>query len=58
MPLDETGCRFLQRLAVLLSEILYERLDAFRREYDALTAEYLTDNQVRQDYLLTRAIKA
>jgi SAM-dependent methyltransferase len=29
----------------------------FRREYEALVAVYLEDNTVRQDYLLTRAIK-
>lgn len=33
------------------------RLAQFRREYDALVEEYLEANQVRQDYLLTRAIK-
>ncbi len=33
------------------------KLETFRREYDALTADYLDDNMVRQGYLLTRAIK-
>jgi SAM-dependent methyltransferase len=33
------------------------KLNAFRSEYDALIAEYFEDNMVRQDYLLTRAIK-
>ena len=33
------------------------RLAAFNAEYDALVSEYLTDNVVRQDYLLTRATK-
>ena len=33
------------------------RLEAFRRECDALIREYLVDNQIRQDYLLTRATK-
>ncbi len=33
------------------------RLDAFRRECDALTAEYFDDNVIRQDYLMTRATK-
>ncbi|MBM3770464.1 MAG: class I SAM-dependent methyltransferase [Acidimicrobiia bacterium] len=33
-------------------------LDAFRREYEALTAEYWTENTMRQGYLLTRATKA
>jgi SAM-dependent methyltransferase len=34
-----------------------ERLTAFRREYDAVIAEYYDENIVRQDYLLTRAEK-
>jgi len=33
------------------------RLAAFNAEYEALVSEYLTDNVVRQDYLLTRATK-
>jgi SAM-dependent methyltransferase len=33
------------------------RLSQFRREYDALIAPYFEDNIVRQDYLLTRAVK-
>jgi hypothetical protein len=33
------------------------KLAAFRREYEALVAEYYDDNTLRQDYLLTRAIK-
>ncbi len=31
---------------------------ALRRELEALTSEYFEDNTIRQDYLLTRAIKA
>ncbi len=34
-----------------------ERLETFRAEYDALTAEYIEENAVRQDYLMTRAVK-
>jgi len=34
-----------------------ERLEQFRREYEALVAPYFQDNLVRQDYLLTRAVK-
>jgi hypothetical protein len=30
---------------------------AFRREFDALIAEYFGNNAVRQDYLMTRAVK-
>jgi SAM-dependent methyltransferase len=33
------------------------RLAELRREYEAIVSEYLSDNVVRQDYLLTRAIK-
>lgn len=33
------------------------RLAAFRREYEAIVADYFEDNTVRQDYLLTRATK-
>src|ERR1051326_3851492 len=33
------------------------RLAQFRREYDALIAPYFENNVVRQDYLLTRAVK-
>lgn len=33
------------------------RLAEFRREFEALIGEYYRDNLVRQDYLLTRAIK-
>jgi SAM-dependent methyltransferase len=33
------------------------RLAEFRREIEALVAEYFEDNIVRQDYLMTRAVK-
>jgi SAM-dependent methyltransferase len=33
------------------------KLEKFRREYDALAGEYFEDNVLRQDYLITRAIK-
>jgi SAM-dependent methyltransferase len=33
------------------------KLAAFRREYDALAAEYFEENILRQDYLITRATK-
>ena len=33
------------------------RLMQFRREYDALVTPYFEDNVVRQDYLMTRAVK-
>jgi SAM-dependent methyltransferase len=34
------------------------RLEVFRREYEAIAGEYLEDNVLCQDYLLTRATKA
>ena len=34
------------------------RLAQFRRDYDALVAPYFENNIVRQDYLMTRAVKA
>ena len=33
------------------------KLASFPQEYDALAAEYLDENIIRQDYLLTRATK-
>ena len=45
------------KLVEMLSGSDPERLAKFRREYDALTAEYFADNIVRQNYLMTRAIK-
>jgi SAM-dependent methyltransferase len=33
------------------------RLDDFRRRYEALIADYIDENLVRQDYLMTRATK-
>jgi hypothetical protein len=33
------------------------KLAEFRREYDALVAEYWKDNQVHQQFLMTRAVK-
>jgi len=33
------------------------KLDAFRREYEMVAAEYFEENALRQDYLLTRATK-
>ena len=33
------------------------KLVTFRREYDALVAEYFEENMVRQDYLITLAKK-
>ncbi|MGE0404995.1 MAG: class I SAM-dependent methyltransferase [Candidatus Korobacteraceae bacterium] len=45
------------KLVEVLSATDPVRLAAFRGEYEALVSEYLEDNVVRQDYLLTRATK-
>jgi SAM-dependent methyltransferase len=45
------------RLLRALSATDPARLEQFRREYDALAAEYFEDNLLRQDYLITRATK-
>ena len=45
------------KLVEMLSATDPARLEVFRREYDLLVSEYLEDNIVRQDYLLTRAAK-
>ena len=45
------------RLVQALEQSDPARLEAFRREYDALTAEYLEQNMVRRAYLISRAVK-
>jgi SAM-dependent methyltransferase len=45
------------RLVATLEKSDPARLEQFRREYDALAAEYFEDNLLRQDYLTTRATK-
>jgi SAM-dependent methyltransferase len=45
------------RLVQSLSGTDDGRLESFRREYDALAAQYFEGNAIRQDYLLTRATK-
>jgi SAM-dependent methyltransferase len=47
----------LTKLVETLSATDPAKLAAFRREYEALVAEYYDDNTIRQDYLLARAIK-
>src|SRR6185295_1954801 len=34
------------------------KLESFRREYDAMVAEYIEHNQLRQSYLMSKAVKA
>lgn len=53
----ERASGLMIKLVEALSAANPDRLQAFRREYDALVAEYLHQNLVRQDYLLTRARK-
>jgi SAM-dependent methyltransferase len=45
------------KLVEMLSKSDPDRLAQFRREYDAIIAPYFEDNILRQDYLMTRAIK-
>ena len=45
------------KLVEMLSAKEPERLAQFRREYEALAEPYFEDNVVRQDFLMTRAIK-
>ena len=46
------------KLVEMLSASDPEKLAAYRRDCDALIAEYLDENVLRQGYLLTRATKA
>jgi SAM-dependent methyltransferase len=54
--LERTAGPMLKLVESLLSSDP-ARLAQFRGEYDALIAPYFEDNIVRQDYLLTRAVK-
>ena len=45
------------KVVEMLSKTDPARLAEFRRESDAMVAEYFEDNVVRQDFLMTRAIK-
>jgi SAM-dependent methyltransferase len=45
------------KLVEMLSATDPEKLEKFRREFEAIVAEYYDDNIVRQDYLMTRANK-
>jgi hypothetical protein len=47
----------LVKLVETLSANDPAKLAAFRREYDALAAEYFDDNTIKQEYLMTRATK-
>jgi SAM-dependent methyltransferase len=54
--IERTAGPMLKLVESLLTSDL-ARLAQFRGEYDALIAPYFEDNVVRQDYLLTRAVK-
>ena len=45
------------KLIQQLSATNPQGLEAFRQDYDKIVAEYLHDNVVQQQYLLTRAVK-
>ncbi len=47
----------MTKLVAYLGEHDPQKLESFRREYDAITSDYFSGNLVRQGYLLTRAIK-
>jgi hypothetical protein len=47
----------VRKLVEMLSTSDPAKLAAFRAEYETLLADYYEDNVVRQDYLLTRAVK-
>jgi SAM-dependent methyltransferase len=47
----------VRRLVAMLEGSDPERLAMFRGEYDAMIAEYMQDNIVRQGFLMTRAMK-
>jgi SAM-dependent methyltransferase len=45
------------KLVEMLAASDPERLSEFRREFETIASEYLWDNLMHQDYLLTRAVK-
>lgn len=47
----------VRQLVEMLQASEPAKLEAFRRDYDAIAAEYLEDNVVRQGYLMTRATR-
>ena len=56
--LGERSAGPILRLVQALETADPAKLAEFRREYDALTAEYFELNTVRQSFLMSRAIKA
>jgi ubiquinone/menaquinone biosynthesis C-methylase UbiE len=53
----ESAAGPMRKVVEMLSGSDPGRLAQFRREYDAIIRDYMQDNVVRQDYLLTRATK-
>ncbi|HEY7286846.1 MAG TPA: class I SAM-dependent methyltransferase [Vicinamibacterales bacterium] len=47
----------MRKIVEVLSASDPARLAEFRSQYEAIISEYLKDNQVRQDYLMTRATR-
>jgi SAM-dependent methyltransferase len=47
----------LRKLAEMLAATDPAKLEAFRREYEAIVGDYFDDNVVRQHYVMTRATK-
>lgn len=47
----------MRKLIEMLSAGDPAKLEAFRREYDAIVGEYIRDNMIQQHYLMTRATK-
>jgi SAM-dependent methyltransferase len=54
---SEKSAGSMVRLVATLEESDPAKMAKFRREYEALAAEYFEDNQLRQDFLITRATK-
>ena len=54
---SEKSAGAMVRLVAELGSSDPAKLEKFRREYDALAGEYFEDNLLRQDYLMTRAVK-
>ena len=47
----------MRKLIELLSATDASKLEAFRREYEAIISDYIQDNVIQQHYLMTRAAK-
>lgn len=52
---EKSGGAVVRLIASLQNDPV--KLEQFRKEYDALASEYLDDNLLRQDFLITRATK-